>query len=120
AMKAKDGMVRALNLFHIICVAYWVGSRFDGSKDNSDYARDSVIAQKSQYYDIGVAINPNASPPVISKIDKHYELVRLLSQYAGVAVHTDGLGSSGSTFAQFGSRLMAQDGQIISEGARCV
>src|SRR5690606_14872289 len=57
-------------------------------------------------------------PPVADKIDKHIELCKLASQYCGVIVHTDGLGSSGSTFAQFGSRLMAQDGEIVSEGVR--
>ena len=97
---------------------YWVGSRFDGSPDNSDYARDNPLAQKARNFDITVAVNPNASPPVANKIDKHYELAKLASGYAEVLVHTDGLGSSGSTFAQFGSRLMAQGGEIISEGTR--
>lgn len=116
-IQAGDGE-RAINLWHIICEMYWIGSRFDGSADNNDYARDNPLAQKSRDFDITVAVNPNASPPVANKIDKHYELSRLASGYAGVLVHTDGLGSSGSTFAQFGSRLMAQDGAIISEGAR--
>lgn len=107
-----------INLWQIICEMYWVGSRFDGSADNSDYARDNPLAQKAERFDITVALNPNASPPVANKIDKHYELSKLASEYAGVLVHTDGLGSSGSTFAQFGSRLMAQKGEIISEGHR--
>lgn len=107
-----------INLWQIICEMYWVGSRFDGSEDNSDYGRDNPLAQKAKRFDISVAINPNASPPVKDKIDKHYELSKLASGYAGVLVHTDGLGSSGSTFAQFGSRLMAQKGKIISEGVR--
>ncbi len=107
-----------INLWHIICEMYWVGSRFDGSPDNSDYARDNPLAQKARNFDITVAVNPNASPPVANKIDKHYELSKLASAYAEVLVHTDGLGSSGSTFAQSGSRLMAQGGEIISEGVR--
>jgi NH3-dependent NAD+ synthetase len=106
------------NVTHIICEEYWVGSRFDGAADNKDYARDNPLAQKAQLFDLTVALNPNASPPVANKIDKHYELCKLASAHCGVLVHTDGLGSSGSTFAQFGNRLMAQDGEIISEGIR--
>jgi NAD+ synthase (glutamine-hydrolysing) len=109
---------RKVNLFHIICEGYWVGSRFDGSPDNSNYDRDNQLARKARDFDITVALNPNASPPAANKIDKHYELSKLASRHCGVLVHTDGLGSSGSTFAQFGSRLMAQDGKIISEGVR--
>ena len=116
-IQAGDGN-RAINLWHIICEMYWIGSRFDGSANNDDYARDNPLAQKARDFDITVAVNPNASPPVANKIDKHYELSKLASGYAGVLVHTDGLGSSGSTFAQFGSRLMAKNGEIISEGAR--
>jgi NAD+ synthase (glutamine-hydrolysing) len=110
--------LKKANLTHVICEEYWVGSRFDGGVDNRDYARDNPLAQKAQQYDITIALNPNASPPVVNKIDKHYELSKLASKYCGVLVHTDGLGSSGSTFAQFGSRLMAQDGEIVSEGKR--
>ncbi|HYD18914.1 MAG TPA: nitrilase-related carbon-nitrogen hydrolase [Patescibacteria group bacterium] len=109
---------RFINLWHIICEMYWIGSRYDGSPNNDDYARDNPLPQKARDFDITVAVNPNASPPVANKIDKHYELSKLASQYAGVLVHTDGLGSSGSTFAQFGSRLMAQNGELISEGTR--
>ncbi|MBI1215983.1 MAG: hypothetical protein GC185_09220 [Alphaproteobacteria bacterium] len=107
------------NLTHVICEEYWVGSRYDGAKDNADFDRDNPLAQKARRFDITVALNPNASPPVAGKIDKHYELSKLASKHCGVLVHTDGLGSSGSTFAQFGNRLMAQDGEIISEGVRC-
>lgn len=108
----------AINLWHIICEMYWVGSRFDGAADNGNYAQDNPLAQKSRKFDISVCLNPNASPPVANKIDKHRELCKLASGYCGVLVHTDGLGSSGSTFAQFGSRIMAQGGKIISEGKR--
>jgi NH3-dependent NAD+ synthetase len=114
-VKNKDA---AVNLFHVICEVYWVGSRFDGSSDDGDYARDNPLARKAQDFDIGVAINPNASPPAANKIDKHYALVKLGSKHCGVLVHTDGLGTNGSTFAQFGSRLMGQGGKIISEGSR--
>jgi NH3-dependent NAD+ synthetase len=107
-----------INLTHVICEEYWVGSRFDSSADNSDYDRDNPLADKAKRFDITVALNPNASPPVEDKIDKHRELCKLASKHCGVIVHTDGLGSSGSTFAQFGSRLMAQNGAIISEGVR--
>lgn len=112
-----QGSQRA-NLTHVICEEYWVGSRFDSSPDNGDYDRDNPLADKATRFDITVALNPNASPPVEDKIDKHKELCKLASKHCGVIVHTDGLGSSGSTFAQFGSRLMAQGGDIISEGIR--
>ncbi|HYD19498.1 MAG TPA: nitrilase-related carbon-nitrogen hydrolase [Patescibacteria group bacterium] len=113
---AGDGA--AINLWHSICEMYWVGSRFDGAKDNGDYDRDNPLAQKSRQFDVTVCLNPNASPPAANKYSKHIELCQLASQYCGVLVHTDGLGSSGSTFAQFGSRLIAQEGKIISEGKR--
>lgn len=106
------------NLTHVICEEYWIGSRFDNAPDNSDYDRDNPLADKAKRFDITVALNPNASPPVADKIDKHIELCKLASKHCGVIVHTDGLGSSGSTFAQFGSRMMAQNGEIISEGVR--
>lgn len=106
------------NLTHVICEEYWIGSRFDNAADNSDYDRDNPLADKAKRFDITVALNPNASPPVADKIDKHIELCKLASKHCGVIVHTDGLGSSGSTFAQFGSRMMAQNGEIISEGIR--
>ncbi len=119
-VKERGGKGRAMNLFQLICEAYWVGSRFDGSADNSDYSRDNPLARKAKDYDITVCINPNASPPVKNKIDKHDELCKLGSGYCGVFVHTDGLGSNGSTFAQFGSRLMAQGGKLVSQGRRAV
>lgn len=109
---------KTFNVNHVICEEYWIGSRFDGSADNGDYDRDNPLAQKARHFDITVAINPNASPPAPGKIEKHYELCKLASNHAGVLVHTDGLGSSGSTFALFGSRLMAQGEKIISEGCR--
>lgn len=107
-----------VNVTHVICEEYWVGSRFDGTVNDGDYAQDNPLAQKAKKFDISVALNPNASPPAAGKIDKHRALCRLASRFCGVFVHTDGLGSSGSTFAQFGSRVMAQQGNIISEGLR--
>jgi len=106
-----------LNIHHIICEEYWVGSKYDGGSDK-DYARDNPLAQKARNFDISVALCPNASPPAANKIQQHHELCRLASKHCGVFVHTDGLGSSGSTFAQNGTRLMAQNGKIISEGQR--
>lgn len=110
---------RKANLFHIICEEYWIGSRFDNSADDSDFERDNPLARKSRDYDITVCVNANASPPAAAKIDKHYHLCQMASRFCQVFVHTDGLGSSGSTFAQFGSRLMTKLGKIISEGVRC-
>jgi NH3-dependent NAD+ synthetase len=117
-VQVGDSSKRA-NLYHVICHGKWVGSRFEGqAEDNSDYERDNPLAVKSNDFAITVAINPNASPPAANKIDKHYELDTLASRHCDVFVDTDGLGSSGSTFAQFGGRLMAQKGQIVSEGVR--
>jgi NAD+ synthase (glutamine-hydrolysing) len=115
-LRGKNG--RVANIVQIICEMYWIGSHYDGAPDNSNYDRDNPLAQKAKNFDITVMINPNASPPAANKIDKHYELCELATRHCDVIVHTDGLGSSGSTFAQFGSRLMAQDGKIISEGVR--
>ena len=107
------------NINHVMCEEYWVGSKFDNSENNSSYEQDNPLAQKARYFDITIAINPNASPPEANKIEKHKELCKLASKYCSIFVHTDGLGSSGSSFAQFGSRIMAQNGKIISEGKRC-
>lgn len=108
-----------INVTHVICEECWIGSRFDGTyNDDRDYARDNPMAQKAKVFDITVALNPNASPPSTGKIDVHRHLSKLGAKHCGVFVHTDGLGSSGSSFAQFGSRLMAQKGKIISEGQR--
>ena len=116
----QGAAARAMNLYHMICEAYWIGSRFDGSPDNTNYTHDNPLARKEKGFDITVCINPNASPPVKNKIDKHQELCRLGSGFCGVFVHTDGLGSNGSTFSQFGSRLMAQGGKVISQGRRAI
>ena len=107
-----------INATVVICEEYWVGSRYDSSKDDRDYDRDNPIAQKAARFDLSLVINANASPPSPNKIDRHRALCKLATRHCQVIVHTDGLGSSGSTFAQFGSRLIAQDGKIISEGVR--
>lgn len=109
-----------IHVVHEICEELWVGSRFDNSPDNSQYQWDNPIAEQMRAFDIQLVINPNGSPPEPDKIDKIKELVELNSSIIKphVTVYTDGLGSSGSTFAQTGFRMMAQDGQLKAQGSR--
>ncbi|MGZ9097535.1 MAG: nitrilase-related carbon-nitrogen hydrolase [Micavibrio sp.] len=111
-----------LNLSHVICEERWAATRFGGAPYNDDrYEQDGVAPAISRYVGGGdglVLIMPNASPPARLKIDKHVHLVKLASQYANAVVDTDGLGSSGSTFVQFGHRLVAQDNKLLSHGER--
>ncbi len=109
---------KKFNLTHEICEGIWVGSAYDFSTSHQDYDRDNPIAQKSRLFDLNVVLNPTASPPAANKSNKQCELAKLASRYCDVVVMTDGLGSSGSTYAQFGSRIMAQNEKIISFGAR--
>lgn len=109
-----------INVVHEICEELWIGSRFDSSENNNDYGRDNPIAEKLAHYDIQLVLNPNGSPPAPDKVDQIKELVELNSRTIRdhITVYTDGLGSSGSTFAQTGFRMMAQGGEIKSQGTR--
>ncbi len=111
-----------IDLTHIICEERWVASAYGGAPySDGSYYRDGV-GPNIMHYRGGkkglVFIDPNASPPGSLKIDKHKRLIEMLSYYADAVVDTDGLGSSGSTFAQFGHRITAQNGQIQSYGQR--
>lgn len=116
-----EGEQGAVNLAHIICEEKWVGSRFDdGNGTDRDYARDAVLPALTRRLGAQglIAVMPDASPPVSEKIKKHAHLAQLAAHYADAVVNTDGVGSSGSTFAQFGHRLIAQKGKLISYGPR--
>lgn len=109
-------------LSQAICEEKWVATKYDGAPHTDErYEDDNVIPEVTRH--IGdksglVMLLANASPPARDKIDKHIHLNKLASEYADVVVDTDGLGSSGSTFSQFGHRMVAQDGQIKNYGAR--
>jgi len=110
------------NLSQAICEEKWVATRYDDTGlGEGNYPWDNIIPSISRRLrgkDGLVLLVADASPPAPDKIQKHEFLVSLASQYANAVINTDGLGSSGSTFAQFGHRLMAQDGKIISSGVR--
>lgn len=112
----------SFNLAQAICEEKWVATKYDGQPyDDSRYDKDNPIPAISRYLgntDGLVLVIPNASPPARDKMDKHTHLINLASKYADAVIDTDGLGSSGSTFAQFGHRLIAQGGKTISYGAR--
>jgi NAD+ synthase (glutamine-hydrolysing) len=118
----KDG--KSFIVYQIICESKWVGTKYDGyPHDDSRYERDNLIPYLSKYLDSKdglVIINPNASPPSPSKILMHEHIDKLASQYSDLFIDTDGLGSSGSTFSQFGNKLIAQHGEIISRGKRII
>lgn len=112
---------RRLNLFHTICEEKWVATRYDGHPDSdADYERDNLIAHMPRRFGREGLVNviANASPPSKLKIDKHVHLAGLASRYADLVVDTDGVGTSGATFAQFGYRIAAQNGDVFSYGPR--
>lgn len=117
----SDG-ISGFNIAQAICEAKWVATKYDGHPyDDSRYDMDNVIPSFSRHLgskDGLVLLVPNASPPARDKIDKHLHLDKLASHYADVVVDTDGLGSSGSTFAQFGHQMMVQNGEVLSYGRR--
>ena len=109
------------NLAQIICEEKWIASRYNQPHGtDADYECDGVAPDLARKLgrDGLLLVIPNASPPTSLKTDKHRHLAELASHYADAVIDTDGLGSSGSTFAQFGYRLAAQDGKIISSGSR--
>ncbi len=119
SLSGEGGQV---NLCHILCEEKWVGTIYDGAPhDDSRYEERNIIPTVAQYLgstDGLVLLIPNASPPARDKIDQHNHLAALASGYADAVIDTDGLGSSGSTFAQFGHRLIAQKGRVVSAGER--
>lgn len=117
----SDG-THGVNLAQAICETKWVATKYDGHPyDDSRYETDNVIPSMGRYIgstDGLVLLIPNASPPAAGKIDKHVHLNALASRYAALVVDTDGLGTSGSTFAQFGNRMIVQDQKVVSYGHR--
>lgn len=114
----NDGK-KSFNLTHAICEEKWIATKFDGQTDDSLYAKNNIIPAITHYVCNSeglILLIPNASPPASGKMEKHHHLAKLASQYADVVVDTDGLGSSGSTFAQFGFKNIAQKGKVISCG----
>lgn len=105
-----------------ICEDKWVATKYDGyPNDDSRYEGMNVIPSIAHYLGTkdGLLLEvPNASPPSRLKQDKHMHLNELASKYANVVIDTDGLGTSGATFAQYGHRLIAQNGETISAGQR--
>ncbi len=105
-----------------ICEEKWVATKYDAHpNDDSRYEKMNIIPSIARYLGVkeGILLElANASPPSRLKQDMHMHLNELASRYADVVVDTDGLGSSGATFAQYGHRLVAQDGKTISAGQR--
>jgi NH3-dependent NAD+ synthetase len=106
----------------VICESKWAATKYDGYPyDDSRYAHLNIIPSIARFLGTkdGVLLEiPNASPPSRLKQDKHMHLNELASKYADVVVDTDGLGTSGGTFAQYGHRLIAQNGKTIAADAR--
>lgn len=105
-----------------ICEDKWVVTKFDSYPNNdSRYERMNIIPTIARYLGTsqGLLLEiPNASPPSQLKQDMHMHLNNLASQHADVVIDTDGLGTSGATFAQYGHRLISQNGITISAGKR--
>lgn len=105
-----------------ICEEKWVATKFDGHpNDDSRYEQFNVIPSIQRHLGTtsGLLLEiSNASPPTRLKNDKHTHLNNLASHYADVVIDTDGLGTSGATFSQYGHRNIAQNGETISSGQR--
>ncbi len=105
-----------------ICEEKWVATKFDGAPgDDTRYEQFNIIPSISRYLGTtkGLFLEiANASPPSRGKQTKHMHLNDLASNYADIVVDTDGLGTSGASFAQFGHRLISQNGKTISAGNR--
>ncbi len=110
------------NFGQLICEMKWVASQYDEMFDNDDHYQTfnplPAYARHLGSKDGLVMAIANASPPARGKILKHAHLTKLASQFAGVVYDTDGLGTSGSTFAQMGHRLTAKDGRLMHSGSR--
>ena len=117
-----DGNGQAYVHAQAICEEKWVATKFDGHpNDDSRYEQLNVIPSIARYLGTkdGLLLEiSNASPPSRLKQDKHMHLNELASRYADVVIDTDGLGTSGATYAQYGHRLIAKDGKTISAGQR--
>jgi len=113
---------KRFNFAQAICEEKWVATKFDGSPyDDSRYDDLNIIPATTRFVGStrGLVMNvSNASPPARDKIDRHHHLNALASKYSNLVIDTDGLGSSGSAFAQFGHRQLAQDGKILKSGKR--
>jgi NAD+ synthase (glutamine-hydrolysing) len=110
------------NFGQLICEMKWVASQYDDMFENDDsYGTFNPLPAYARHLgskDGLVMAVSNASPPARGKILKHAHLAKLASQFAGVVYDTDGLGTSGSTFAQMGHRLAAKDGRLMHSGSR--
>lgn len=110
------------NLAQSICEMKWVASQYDSQfDDDSHYGIFNPIpayAKQLGSKDGLVMAVANASPYTREKILKHAHLAKLASEFAGIVYDTDGLGTSGSTFAQGGHRLVAKDGRLLHSGSR--
>lgn len=105
-----------------ICETKWAGTKFDGfTDDDSWYSYLNLIPSMERYLGTkeGLLLEiADASPPARLKLDKHRHLNDMASRYASAVLNTDGLGTSGSTFAQDGHRLISQNGETISSSPR--
>ncbi len=105
-----------------ICEEKWVATyQEDETTPGPEYERYNVIPSIARHLGTmeGILLEiPNASPPARLKQDVHIALNNLASNFVGAVVDTDGLGTSGATYAQFGHRLISQNGETISSGQR--
>jgi NAD+ synthase (glutamine-hydrolysing) len=109
----------AILMTTVICEEYWKGTWLDHTlQDNALLMSHGLLAEKLSRFDIALVINPNASPPAIGKYHDHLALCKKHSEYCGVIVHTDELGSSGGTYASYGQCIIAQNGTLISQAPR--
>ena len=119
-VKDKDGHAFVLTQF--ICEEKWAASAFDGYPYNfSRYEQFNLIPDLHRYLGTRqgvVGAIANASPPARGKHEKHIVLNNEASKRFGLIIDTDGLGTSGASYAQFGSRYISQDGKTISIGER--
>lgn len=110
-----------ISLANEICAEGWPGIHDDLSINQREQAEARHIAALAKDNDLSVVLNPSASKPqpAINKEKIRSEgLCKTGSQYCGVYVYTNYLGSASGTYAAEGSQIYAQNGQIIHHGQR--
>lgn len=120
-LRVTDGQ-RSFNLTQAICEEKWVSTQYDGQPHTDErYEDENIIPATARHIgsrDGLVLLIANASPPARDKVDRHVHLDQLAGEHAEIVIDTDGLGSSGSTFFQFGHKITVQDGEMVAYGPR--
>ncbi len=116
---SEDG--RCVTLVQEICADAWPGL-FDSANVNAREQQEArFIIGLSQKYDLSVILNPSSSKPEPAN---NKELLRIKglcetgSEYCGLYVFTNCLGSASGLYAAEGGQIFAQNGKVIHHNQR--